>query len=295
MKNTYLITFLGIALLFFSCNSKREMDEKTVLSDLPIKTSLNFTPPVITDEPKEGDESNSAAAPATNTVVDKKKIIRDGSISIRTKDMASCKKGVDALVKSLGGYIDNEYLQNDDDRISYDLKVRISAANFDKMLEALENGKDDVRSKNIEARDVTEEFVDIETRLANKQVYLKRYKELLAKASTVRDILAIEEQIRVIQEEIESREGRLKFLNDQVAFSTLDINLYKVKEFVYKQEPQDKFSERVKMAFNKGWQTLVQFVLWIFSLWSFVLLIIVIVFAVKWRRKSVKKSKAGKK
>ena len=295
MKNTNMIISLGIALLFFSCNSNREMDEKTVLSDLSMKSSVKFTAPVITDEPVESDESNSAVLAATNTIVNKKKIIRDGSISIRTKDMASCKKGVDALVKSLGGYIDNENLQNDDDRISYDLKVRIPAANFDKMLEALENGKDDVRSKNIEARDVTEEFVDIETRLANKQVYLKRYKELLAKASTVRDILAIEEQIRVIQEEIESREGRLKYLNDQVAFSTLDINIYKVKEFIYRQVPQDKFSERVKMAFNKGWLALVQFVLWVFSLWSFVLLISIIVFAVKWRRKSVKKSKVGKK
>jgi len=75
----------------------------------------------------------------------------------------------------------------------------------------------------------------------------------------------------------------------------LDINIYKDKEFVYRQEPQDKFSERVKMAFNKGWLALVQFVLWFFSLWSFVILIVVIVFAVKWRRKSVKKSKAGKK
>lgn len=314
MKNTKLILSMMAVTLLVSCSTrnKERYSEKTVLSDLskledhekniqrvsdvpappPLRSTVKFTAPVITDEPIEEYESNSSSkAPSTNVVVEKKKIIKDGSISIRTKDVSACKKGVEALVKSLGGYIESEYMQNDDERISFNMKARIPANNFDKMLSGLENGEDEVKSKNFQARDVTEEYVDIESRLASKLVYLKRYKELLAKASTVRDILSIEEQIRVIQEEIESREGRLKYLNDQVAFSTLDINFYKEKAFIYKPEVQDKFSERLKNALNDGWRAINNFVLWIIRLWPFILLVLVIVYGIKWRKHSVRKSK----
>lgn len=319
MKKTTLILFLIAVTFLLSCNTRnREGEsEKLALSDFskmedqvkeeniqratdappppPMRSTVKFTAPVITDEPIEEYELNSSAqAPLVNIVVDKKMIIRDGGVSIQTKDVSACKKGVEALVKKLGGYIDSEYLQNDDERISYNLRVRIPANNFDKILAGLENGKDEVKSKNIQARDVTEEYVDIESRLANKLIYLKRYKELLNKASTVRDILAIEEQIRVIQEEIESREGRLKYLNDQVAFSTLDINLYKEKEFIYKPGVQDKFSERVKNALNDGWRAINNLVLWIFRLWPFILLVLAIVYGIKWRKHSNIKSKNSK-
>lgn len=302
------------AMVLVSCDTKKRetLSEQTVLLDMtsyedqvkeeerssvappppPLKSTVKFTAPVITDEPiEEGEEMQSQSERVVATgVVHQKKIIKDGSVSILTNDLAACKKGVEALVKQLGGYLDSEYYQNENEEISYDLKVRIPANKFESMLSGLEKGKDEITSKSIQARDVTEEFVDIESRLANKRLYLKRYKELLTKASTVRDVLAIEEQIRNIQEEIESREGRLNYLNDQVTFSTLDVHLYKNKEYVYKPEKQDKFFERLKRSLSSGWQDIVGFVLWIIGIWPFVLLILAVVLGVKWRRAYVKNS-----
>jgi hypothetical protein len=287
MRNAKLIFYFCVGAFFISCNSKSERNE------MAEKSVVKFTAPVITDEPIEEGEvmQSQRAEPTSNVSVDKKKIIKDGSISIQTNDIEACKKNVEALVKQLGGYIDSEYLQNNDEQISYDLKARIPANKFENMLTDLENGKDEIKSKNIQSRDVTEEYVDIESRLANKQMYLKRYKELLTKASTVRDVLAIEEQIRIIQEEIESREGRLKFLNDQITYSTLDINLFKVKEYVYKPEAQDKFSERLKDSLSNGWHAVVGFVVWIFGIWPFILFVLTLVYGIKWRRHYVKNAK----
>lgn len=319
MKNTTRLLLLIVVTFLMSCHSKDKetKTEKTVLTDMssledqvkespikraseaplpPMKSTVKFIAPVITDEPiEEGEDMQSQnAAPANNAVVDKKKIIKDGSISIKTNDIAACKKSVEALVKQLGGYFDSENLQNEDEQISYYLKARIPAQHFDAMLTGLEKGKDEIKSKNIQARDVTEEYMDVVTRLANKKLYLNRYKELLTKASTVRDILAIEEQIRNIQEEIESKEGRLKYMDDQVTFSTLDINLFKLKEYVYKPQDRDKFSERLKNALSDGWRGINNFVLWMIRLWPFILLVLAIVYGIKWRKHSVRKSKISK-
>lgn len=316
MKNTKQLLFFIFLLLLIACQSKKQEglsdeaihSESTMVSDQvqhendeqstvtppppPLNSSVKFTAPVITDEPIEEEGSMQPQMEATtkqgNAI--EKKIIKDGSISIKTMDIGLCKKHVETLVKQLGGYLDAEYLQNDDQQISYDLKVRVPASRFEKLLAALETGKDEVTSKNIQARDVTEEYVDIFSRLENKKLYLKKYKELLAKASNVRDILAIEEQIRNLQEEIESKEGRLKYLDDQVSFSTLDIHLFKEKEYVYKPKLQDKFGERVKDAFSAGWRGIVGFVLMIFALWPFILLIVGLVYAIKWRRRRVRKN-----
>ncbi len=125
--------------------------------------------------------------------------------------------------------------------------------------------------------------------MTNKREYLKRYKELLSKASSVKDIVTIEENTRVLQEEIESKEGRLKYLSDQVSFSTLNINLYKEKEFIYKPQPQDKFSERVKTSLSNGWSSFVNLILWTITIWPNLLLMLFAFFII---RRSIKKRKS---
>lgn len=221
-----------------------------------------------------------------------KKIIKDGNISVKTDDINISKKNIDDVLKTLNAYYEIEDLKNDDQTVSYHLKIRVPSYDFEKLIASIENGKDEIKSKSIQARDVTEEFLDIETRLENKREYLKRYKELLSKASTVKDILDIEDNIRTLQEEIESTEGRLKYLNDQISFSTLVIDLYKEKEFVYKSIPEDKFSERLKTSFNNGWKSVVHFILWIFSIWPFIIFGFVVFFIIRriLKKRKIKKS-----
>jgi hypothetical protein len=103
--------------------------------------------------------------------------------------------------------------------------------------------------------------------------YLPTYKEILLRATTVNDILDVEENIRKLQEEIESKEGRLKYLRDQVDYSTLEIELSQGKEFIYKPRQLAKFTERFKDSVSQGWTALVSFLLWVISLWPFIIIL----------------------
>jgi hypothetical protein len=299
MKTNILIIIFTTLTVLISCNSKQEENlgygeenintiaDTRLSAPPPMDEVVKYSPPVAAEDIEY---ANSKAETLGNkTSVRTKKIIKDGNISIKTNDINASKKSIDDLLKKLKAYYEGEELQNNDKAISYELKIRIPADNFEKLISSLENGKDEIKSKNIQAHDVTEEYVDIETRLTNKREYLKRYKELLSKASTVNDILAIEENIRTLQEEIESKEGRLKYLSDQVSFSTLDISLYKEKEFIYKPVPQDKFSERVKTSLSNGWTSVVDFVLWTITIWPYIILTIFGIIAI---RRVIKKRKS---
>ena len=157
----------------------------------------------------------------------------------------------------------------------------------------VENGTDELQSKDVQSRDVTADFMDIETRLSNKRQYLKRYQELLSKAYTVKDIIEIEENIRNLQEEIESSVGRLAYLADQVSYSTLNVKLYIENDYVFKPEEQDNFLERFKSSLSDGWNSIVNFLLWTIAIWPFIILGVVLLYVVRpwWRkRRAAKKS-----
>jgi hypothetical protein len=295
-SNFYFLIFCALV-VFFACNSNNNKTTESASfaiaemdSPAPADEITLMSPPAQGQfEPQSKDLSMNEALNKNNE--DKHKIINDGSISIKTKDINTSKKEFDAFLKKINGYYESEDLKNDESLISYNLKIRVPADKFEILINAIEKGENEIIRKSIQARDVTEEYVDITSRLNNKKEYLNRYKVLLVKASTVKDILEIEENIRVIQEEIESTEGRLKYLNDQIAFSTLNIHLFREKEYVYQPTPQDKFSERVKDALSNGWKAVVDFVLQSISAWPFLILMFVAIIIIK---RIIKKRRANK-
>jgi hypothetical protein len=280
MRTPFLVILFASVL--FACNNAKAPEAEASLMTLksvePDDRLMAAPAAIEANAAPENPSTNATGEPiptqaqtAPSTV--QKKIIKDGTMRIKTADMPASKKRFDVLLKSLNAYYELEDLQNNDAEIRYELKIRIPAENFEKLITSIEGGGDEITGKNIQARDVTEEFLDIATRLENKRVYMKRYQELLSKAQKIEDILAIDENIRTLQEEIESSEGRLKYLNDQVAFSTLNVTLFKNKDFIYRPKEQDKFTERVKSAFSNGWSMLVNLIIGLFGIWPWLILL----------------------
>jgi hypothetical protein len=280
LKNLTLLVILTV--LLSSCSNNHKLrDAKEVIAEMS-NDEVSTSNDVNSEENALVQENSAIDKTKNEDNTNKKKIIKDGRISIETKDITSSKKSIDEIVKKFNSYYDTEELHNNETTTYFDLKLRIPADNFEKLIKALENGKDEIISKSIHSRDVTEEFVDIEARLNYKRDFLKRYKDLLLKASSVKDILDVEENIRKLQEEIESKEGRLKYLKDQVNYSTLEIELSQEKGYVYRPKQLDKFTERFKNSISQGWAALVSFVLWGISLWPFIIILFSIYLI--WRR-----------
>ncbi len=287
MKKTFFLFMSIIVLLSCKNNGTNFEGGATNNATAVMEVSKAMSPQDMADRDGIDDDSKQKGknSQSPNPTVDKtKQIIKDGSLSIKSQNLNESKKIIDSMVVKWNAYYEHDRFENNDNQSTFHLKIRIPSSNFESFLSALDNGTDEIIDKNIQARDVTEEYQDIQSRLSTKTEYLKRYRDLLSKAKTIKEILEIEEIIRNLQEEIDSFTGRLKYLSDQVTYSSIDIRLYQIKEYVFKPNPQDHFLERIKKSISTGWHSIREVFLVMISLWPFIILVGVIVFFVKRRR-----------
>lgn len=278
-----ILALLVLAVLIMSCHQKS--NKREVMYELAgVEEEMNSAvrqAPDAAPAPVEKPEMQE---------VNKKKIIKDGRIGLKVTDLEKTKTRIDTLVRSFGGYYANENFNNTDWESSYNLKIRLPFSNFEKFIAVVESGIGEILYKGIDARDVTDQFIDLETRLETKRNYLQRYNDLLKQAKTIKEILDIEEKIRVLEEEIDSTTGRLKYLSDLVDYSTLDLTISKRKDFRYNPVDRDKFSERLKQSLSKGWLGFVDFILFLIKVWPFWINVILLIFFWKKYKKTRKKS-----
>ncbi|MCK9480959.1 MAG: DUF4349 domain-containing protein [Bacteroidia bacterium] len=267
LKPFILITFLGLV----ACNGGSS--ESANSYDAGYATEENFAPKDVEMDAKSVADNTTSLSENQNNLKTTKKIIKDGSMSIKTGNLNKSKQAIDQLLKRFNAYYENESLEKDYNQIAYNLRIRVAADSFDKFIAAIETGEGDIRGKNIQVRDVTGQYIDLSTRLESKKEYLNRYKELLSKANSVKDILEIENSISNLQAEIESIEAQFKVLNQQISESTLDLYIVETLDYVYKSDNKINFFERLKQALENGWQALVEFTLFLISVWPFLIII----------------------
>ncbi|MCD8042843.1 MAG: DUF4349 domain-containing protein [Tannerellaceae bacterium] len=220
------------------------------------------------------------------TIDIQKKIIKEGEIRMEVGTLATAKKSIDVLVSQYKAYYSKEDFHDSNYESVYSLVVRIPNNSYENFISALEAGNGKITYKNIEARDVTEQYLDINTRLENKRTYVKHYRNILQRATTIKEILEVEQYIRKLEEEIESAEGRLRYLADRATYSTLTLIVTQQKQYTPTFAKEDMFFYRLKEAIASGWEIFVGFFLAIMHLWPFILLIIAILFV--WRKRKKK-------
>lgn len=207
------------------------------------------------------------------------KIIRTGNIGIQVKDYAKDKHPFYDAIRKHEGYISRENERNETNRISNDIEIRVPNENFDALVNAITKGEGvkSIDYKRISAVDVGEEFYDLQTRIKTKKEVEKRYIEILRSAKEIKDILAVEDQIRVIREEIESKEGRLRFLSDRISYSTITLYLYQELDYDAPLVDQPTFWGKMANAGKTGWNAILNFILFLVYIWPVMLLLGVIV------------------
>jgi hypothetical protein len=196
-----------------------------------------------------------------------RKLIKNGEITFSTKNIDETRKELEKACKEFDGYVSSEEQQKFDESINYKEVIRIPAGRFDAFMKVIEKLGEHIEYRNFTTQDVTEEFIDTEARLKTKKELETRYHQLLGKATKVTDMLAIEEQISKVRTEIETMQGRLNFLTNQVGYSTLTVNYHQVIAGEF------GFGSRLISSFVTGWNGLLAFLIGIISAWPFFLIL----------------------
>ena len=236
------------------------------------------------DSPPKMQMPNFEAKPIDKTI-NLKKIIKSGDMTIEVADIKTAQEKIQNFVKNNKAYIQNERFSNAETQTTLSMEIRIPNQNFDNLINSFSDEIGSISEKNIRVQDVTEEYTDVSIRLKNKLAYLEKYRDLLKRSASTKDLLEIQEKIRGLEEEIESSEGRLRYIDDQVNYSTLDLTLIREKP---RNTVTSKigFGSRLVDSVANGWNIFVNFLLEIVSLWPFLIIIpIIILFWKKWRKR----------
>lgn len=286
MKNL-IRSLIIFGLSAFSC-SKSENRSGLDMSNAVSSSSYASDNMAVQEETMTSDAVEAPKPVENNSKISEnteQKIIKTASVRFQVEDFKKSAEKLKRIAKDFGG-INTSYNENNNGyNIEASFIVRITNSKFDTLLNALQTESIYLNYKNINAEDVTEEFIDIESRLKNKKAVEQKYLEILKKASRIDDILAVENQIRIIREEIEAKEGRLKYLKDRVAYSTINLTFYQNLENY--QAPDISFWSKIKSSFSDGWSSIQNLGLWIVSIWPFVILAIIIFYFVRkmWKKK----------
>lgn len=263
MKLLSPFLLIGPALILNFCsNPSDDGNRNTVLAE---QSKAIATEPAMYD--KAGPNNIE-----TETIYERK-LTKNGSIRFETSNLDKTKQLITNAVASLNGYISNDNTSESDNRTENSLIVRIPADKADSLITVIESNASKIDYKSIDVQDVTEQFIDLDTRVRTKKEVETRYRELLARATSVEEMLKIEEQIGNIRTEIESAEGRLRYLSNQVQYSTLNVTFYE-------KNSDFGFWKKMGNAFSNGWNSLLWLFVGIANLWAIILLIATVVLAI---------------
>ena len=238
-----------------------------------------------TNQQKRQQATNTKDIPTKNKAFRNRKLIKTGSISYETDEIEKSRKEIEKLVKKHYAFISNEESNNSSYRLEQSLSIRIPYENFDAFVSDLSGSVKKFDYKNINVKDVTEEYIDIQSRLKAKHKLEESYLVLLKKAFKIKDILEIEKELNNVRSDIESMEGRLRYLKDQVSLSTLNIVFYETQNVEY--ETEKGFFSKLWYNFQSGFGALQQIVLGVVSIWPVLLIIGGILFLFKrwWKKR----------
>ena len=128
-----------------------------------------------------------------------------------------------AIASKAGGYVVSSEVEGDRQRTGH-IVIRVPSASFPAVMGNVQHlGDGKVTSRSVNGQDVTPEYIDLNARLTNLQAQEKVLLRLMNDAATVTDTIRVQSQLSGVQGAIEQLEGRVRYLRDQAAMSTITL------------------------------------------------------------------------
>jgi len=210
--------------------------------------------PVAADAVKEaaysdaegGEETATSAAAAGIT----RHIIMTGQLRLEVADLTETIEKVRKLAEEIGGYLagSNVYETSEGLRAG-EVTLRVPAEEFAAVFAQLKK-LGSARSYSEDSQDVTEEWVDLEARIANKKAEEKSILALLERKGELEDILQVQREVFRVRGEVEQMEGRLRYLKNQVSLSTITVSIDELGPAGVAQPEMWRIGYHVRTAWN---------------------------------------------
>jgi len=151
-------------------------------------------------------------------------IVRTGQLDLQVADLEAAVRDAERAVTAVGGYVAGSQRSGDADRASASVMFRIPAARWTETLDALRKLGAKVLGEQTASQEVTAQVVDLGARLANLRVTESALQGIMEKATKIPDVLAVQEQLTGVRQQIEELTAQKQTLENQAALATLTVN-----------------------------------------------------------------------
>ncbi|WP_052703113.1 DUF4349 domain-containing protein [Paenibacillus beijingensis] len=171
-------------------------------------------------------ETSTSETETEGDVAFDRKIVYKATLTMEVKDFAKASVALQNVLHQSGGYIlkFSDSKNSAENGAAYTLKV--PADGFMSFLTRLEQIEHSLFERQMTGTDVTEEYVDLTARLKAKQVVEARLLSFMDKAQSASDLLEFSSQLASVQGDIERIKGRMRYLDTNVAYSTIELRMY---------------------------------------------------------------------
>ncbi|MDY6794869.1 MAG: DUF4349 domain-containing protein [Actinomycetota bacterium] len=220
-------------------------------------------------------------------------VIRTALVTMEVEkgDYAHIKRDAVSVASLVGGYVESESSSRNDDGYTYaSITLRVPAQNFDEVMTEV-SSLGEVVSTQVNTSDVSSEYVDLESRLKHLEAEEAFYMDLIARAQTIEEMISIREHLSSIQLEKEQIQGRKDYLDQQISYSTLTLNVDEVSP----DEEGEGFWHAVKEAFKTFGRGMRNLAIGLFYALPYIIIIAVLIL-LGWiiiRRSRRKKGQSG--
>ena len=170
------------------------------------------------------EEESAAPAEAQERV-----ILRDANLSVIVEDTVATIERITTLANDSGGWVVTSNTRtNNSSGGTYttgSITVRVPAEGLDDALDIIREAATEVTQEQVNGRDVTEEYVDLSSRLRNLEATESQLAEIMESAYSVEDVLAVQVELSQVRGNIESIEGRLRYFDEASAYSSVTVSI----------------------------------------------------------------------
>ncbi|MGW1677152.1 DUF4349 domain-containing protein [Saccharopolyspora sp. NPDC002376] len=164
--------------------------------------------------------SQTPGRSADATAGQQREVVRTAALDVEVDDVAAASAEVRRRAEAVHGYLEQE----DGYRSSTTLTVRIPAAELDRALDDL-SALGHVTARSLQAQDVTDQLVDTRSRIDSQRASVQRLRDLMARAATVDDVVAIESELTTRETDLEALQRQEASTTNQVQLATLRVGL----------------------------------------------------------------------
>jgi hypothetical protein len=175
--------------------------------------------------------SVSNAVYSGEPVTEDRLVIRNANLTLVVTDPTASVEAISQLAESLGGFVVSSYLyetaygNGDLTTTQGTITVRVPADQLDIALDTIKAGAIEVRSENISGEDVTQQYVDLQSRLRNLEAAEEQLQEIMGSATTTEDVMMVYNQLVQVRGEIESVKGQMQYFEQSARLSAVTIEL----------------------------------------------------------------------